>query len=402
MAGGAHGQSGGTKKTAATPTPPPSSGDKDPTGLRTSSTTSSESSSSRTMSASSSGGAEFKPKKEKVKLGHVKHFLGKIIWGLEDQSIKDPYYVKFLDKTQFTLGVLGVMLTQYFIVARPTHFWIWYLFCTPVVIALRIIYFKRVGWQYFLLDFCYFVIFCSMLHVTTFYDSDRFFRVLFIYANGPLVWAVVLWRNSLVFHDVDRMSGVFIHLMPCLLYYAIRWYGCAPLFALPRFPSTDPPHDSLDVVDFTFATILYLFWQACYFVKTEMFDREKLDARPELLTSLRWLTTDKKNGFSLFVLSLCRAMRVMGPTEEYNSRTTKTKLIFLAAQLVYTLGTFAPTPFLFRSHFVHCAYIQFIFAAAVHNGASYYIEVFAKMYEKKLTVVDNTAASHGKGDYDLQ
>ncbi|CAK4073476.1 unnamed protein product [Aphanomyces euteiches] len=354
-----------------------------------------------TTATTTSNGAPFK--KDKVKLGHVKHFLDKIIWGHEDQSIKDPYYVKFLDKTQFTLGVLGVMLTQYFVVARPSHFWLWYFVCTPIVIALRIIYFKRVGWQYFLLDFCYFVIACSMTHVTFFYDSTHLFRVLFIYANGPLVWAVVLWRNSLVFHDVDRMSGVFIHLMPCLLYYSIQWFGCASPLSIFSGSSGQPasgPVDSLELADFGYATIGYLIWQTLYFAKTEVVDREKLDARPDLLTSLRWLTTDKKNGFSLFVLAICRQIGVMGRTEEYDPKTTKTKIIFVTGQFVYTFCTFLPTILIFRSHFLHCLYIQFIFAAAVHNGASYYFEVFAKIYQKKL--VPDAATTSGKGDYELQ
>ncbi|RHZ20703.1 hypothetical protein DYB37_007912 [Aphanomyces astaci] len=341
--------------------------------------------------------------KEKVKIRHVKHFLDKIIWGLEDQAIKHPYYVKFLDKTQFTMGVLGVMLTQYFVVARPTQFWMWYLVCTPVVVALRIMYFKRVGWQYFLLDFCYFVTFLSIVHVTLAPSDDRrLFRVLFIYANGPLVWAVVLWRNSLVFHDIDRMSGVFIHIMPCLLYYCVHWHGCSsssmllhPTPSVNYFLPPSHPQDSLDGVDFVYAILGYLIWQVLYFVKTEVVDRAALDARPDLLTSLRWLTTDRKNGFSLLVLGLCRYGGIMGPTEAYDPRTIKTKAIFVAAQLVYTVVTFAPTPVLFTSHFLHCMYIQLIFVAAVHNGASYYFEVFAKLYHHKLLLLLQHEADDG-------
>ncbi|ETW02983.1 hypothetical protein H310_05423 [Aphanomyces invadans] len=358
-------------------------------------------------------------RKEKVKVRHVKHFLDKIIWGREDQAIKHPYYIKFLDKTQFTMGVLGVMITQYFVVARPGHFWMWYLFCTPVVIALRIMHFKRVGWQYFLLDFCYFVILLSILHVTLLYDPSTshrvLFRILFIYANGPLVWAVVLWRNSLVFHDIDRMSGVFIHIMPCLLYYCAHWHGCLtsawftePVYFLP--PSQ--PRDAIDTFDFALATLGYLVWQVLYFVKTEVIDRKTLEARPDLLTSLRWLTTDQKNAFSLLVLAICRWLGIMGPTEAYDARSIKTKLIFVTGQLVYTSMTFVPTPLLFTSHPLHSLYIQLIFVAAVHNGASYYIEVFAKMYHNKLHLLSQTELSTGalapptaaamstKGDYD--
>ncbi|RHY18806.1 hypothetical protein DYB25_003464 [Aphanomyces astaci] len=158
-----------------------------------------------------------------------------------------------------------------------------------------------------------------------------------------------------------------------------------------------PSHaqDSLDGVDFAYAIIGYLIWQVLYFVKTEVVDRAALDARPDLLTSLRWLTTDRKNGFSLLVLGLCRYGGIMGPTEAYDPRTIKTKAIFVAAQLVYTVVTFAPTPLLFTSHFLHCMYIQLIFVAAVHNGASYYFEVFAKLYHHKLLLLLQHEADDG-------
>ena len=32
-----------------------------------------------------------------------------------------------------------------------------------------------------------------------------------------------VFRNSLVFHDVDNMTSVFIHLSPALLFWRIRW-----------------------------------------------------------------------------------------------------------------------------------------------------------------------------------
>ena len=49
------------------------------------------------------------------------------------------------------------------------------------------------------------------------------FYVCFTFALGPLSAAIVLWRNSLVFHDVDKVTSVFIHIMPPLLMYCLKW-----------------------------------------------------------------------------------------------------------------------------------------------------------------------------------
>jgi len=43
--------------------------------------------------------------------------------------------------------------------------------------------------------------------------------VMFGIANGPLAWATYIFRNSLVFHDVDKMTSVYIHVLPLFLTY---------------------------------------------------------------------------------------------------------------------------------------------------------------------------------------
>lgn len=38
--------------------------------------------------------------------------------------------------------------------------------------------------------------------------------VCVIGSNGPLAGAIVMWKNSLVFHDIDKMISLFIHIYP--------------------------------------------------------------------------------------------------------------------------------------------------------------------------------------------
>lgn len=33
----------------------------------------------------------------------------------------------------------------------------------------------------------------------------RLLKCIFVFTMGSLLWAVPLWRNSLVFHDVDKV-----------------------------------------------------------------------------------------------------------------------------------------------------------------------------------------------------
>jgi hypothetical protein len=35
-------------------------------------------------------------------------------------------------------------------------------------------------------------------------------------SNGPLAIAVIAWKNSLVFHDIDKITSLYIHIAPPL------------------------------------------------------------------------------------------------------------------------------------------------------------------------------------------
>lgn len=48
-------------------------------------------------------------------------------------------------------------------------------------------------------------------------------RAFFAIANGPLATALYNNGDMLVFHDIERMSSGFIHFMPALVSYSIRW-----------------------------------------------------------------------------------------------------------------------------------------------------------------------------------
>jgi hypothetical protein len=153
----------------------------------------------------------------------------------------------------------------------------------------------------------------------------------------------------------------------------------------------------LSIIDYLYAIVGYVFWQVCYYVKTEVMDRLKLDSDPRKLTSLRWLSKDLKNPLCKGILLLCRKIGVFGKDEVFNSDTFKTKFIFMFSQGVYTILTFAVTPFLYASKTLLACYIMLLFTAATYYGAGFYIEVFSKRYQDKfitsMEINDNEVTS---------
>lgn len=323
----------------------------------------------------------------------------KVVTGDEKKRIRDriretqeePKFVKFFDKIAFTIGVLNMGVCQYFLLNRPDLFPMWYSLIIPLILGSRYFYFRGGGLQYFMIDFCYFAIFCSMLNLLVLRNYPVFFKVCYICCTGPLTLAIPVWRNSFVFHDYDKIVSVYIHILPSMLYYTMRHRGSHLDLLWGGNMANICTHESCDtlrVTDYLIALALYMFWQFAYLVKTEYLDKSKLDNNPELLTSLRWLAKDTKNAMARGFLKFYRKLGVFGKDEEYDSRTLKTKAVFVVAQLIFTVVSFMPTPFMYYSPAFHLIYILLIVTSSVFNGASFYIEVFSKRYNTHILKIE--------------
>uniref|UniRef100_A0A7S3MDK0 Glycerophosphocholine acyltransferase 1 n=1 Tax=Spumella elongata TaxID=89044 RepID=A0A7S3MDK0_9STRA len=323
----------------------------------------------------------------------------KVVTGDEKKRIRDriretqdePRYVKFFDKVAFTVGVLNMGVCQYFLLNRPDLFPYWYAAIIPLILASRYFYFRSSNNQYFMIDFCYFTIFCTMVNLWLIRDSALFFKTVFICATGPLTLAIPVWRNSFVFHDYDKIVSVYIHILPSMLYYTLRHNNSSlDIFrqAIPGDVCGSANCDRLYLTDYLLAVLLYMFWQFIYLYKTEFLDKSRLDSDPSLMTSLRWLAQDTKNAAARFFLKMFRLIGVFSKEEDYDSRTMKTKIVFVVAQLIFTLVSFLPTPLMYHYSGFHLTWILFIVTSAVFNGGSFYIEVFSKRYNSHIAKIE--------------
>jgi hypothetical protein len=308
----------------------------------------------------------------------------KIITGDEKRRIRDmikdkraePVYIKFIDKLAYTLGVLNISISQHFIFAEPNSFWIWYSIILVLLLTVRIHQYQSKGLGYFLIDFCYLVNLSTFIHMYIIPSDAAFFKAIFICAFGPLMWAIPIWGNSLVFHDFEKITSIYIHIMPASLMYTIRFYG------------NMREHTTLTFLDFVGASALYLAWQIAYFMKTEVIDVKKLDANPQMQTSLRWLTTDKKNTMTKLTLKFCKKIRLFKSDEDFDPKSFKTKMVFMTCQLVYTFITFATVLLFYQHRNAAAVFIVFIFTISVYQGGSYYIEIFSNRYQLKFNRQD--------------
>ena len=77
------------------------------------------------------------------------------------------------------------------------------------------------NFHYFLMDFCYFTNFLILLYLwlPSYFNTLR--GMLFGFTNGPLLAAIVLWRNSVVPHSTNKMTSMFIHTSPAIALWGI-------------------------------------------------------------------------------------------------------------------------------------------------------------------------------------
>ena len=200
----------------------------------------------------------------------------------------------------------------------------------------------------------------------------------FAHTAGPLAVAIPTWRNSLVFHSLDKVTSVFVHGLPPLLLFASRWYPAV---------DTEIPDSIGTAYTMGLSLLGYFGWQLFYLVQTEVFGRRALASNDKMMTSIRWLTTpDKGGGYSGMAAGAMAAARSCGffaPGEPFDSEHWKTKVVFMLVQLIYTAVTLLPIPWLWQSFELHLAYLLCIYTVCVWNGGSYYIEVFSKAYRKQ-------------------
>jgi len=282
------------------------------------------------------------------------------------EKITAPPFLRTSDKCAFTLGIMALCITEYILLRQPHWMALWYTFLVFPLLIARYISYSQLKYQYFMLDFCYFlqVLLLVQLYIR---PSAELFQVLFTLSNGPLCVAIVMWRNSLVFHDLDKITSVFIHMFPPLVTFSLRWY---------------PPHNDFSLVclepdckmspfyAFAVSFIVYCIWQFLYIIQTEVIDKEKLSKDKALMTSVRWMTEFKPH--PIYKLMLKKGFKY-GPTAALT-----------ITEGIYTFLTLLPIIPIFQYYELHAVYLCLVFLVCIWNGANYYFEIFTETYTDRL------------------
>ncbi|XP_058105252.1 glycerophosphocholine acyltransferase 1-like isoform X3 [Magnolia sinica] len=278
---------------------------------------------------------------------HTKEILSKQAVKIAKQAEE---HERFINKVTHLLGVLGFGAICFLLGARPQD--IPYVYCLFYVtfVPLRWIYYRFKKWHYYLL--------------------------------GPLAWALIVWRCSLVFSSVDKIVSVLIHLLPGIVFFTIRWWDPVTFAAMHPEGKASGIASWPYVEDksylwtwlFVVPLVAYTLWQVLYFLIVNVLRRQRLLRDPEVMTSYRELSKKAKKANNLW-------WRLSGLLGDQNRM-----FMFILLQAVFTVATMALTVPIFMSYKMHVTFQILKVSASIWNGGSFLLEVMPRqevLKEKK-------------------
>jgi hypothetical protein len=287
----------------------------------------------------------------------------------------DTKTVTAREKISFICGVLNVLISGYLIGGYSEYFHIWYTVQLLYFMPIRWYTYKQRGYHYFLADLCYFVNFLCMCTIWFFPQSKRLFISTYCLAFGNNAIAIAMWRNSMVFHSFDKVTSLFIHIMPCVTLHCLvhlipdelQQQRFSAIWTIKNSPPGSKEHYSLLAMTL-WSTIPYAIWQLSYHFMITVRRREKIAAgRP---TSFTWLRKSySKAWIGKLVLSLPESLQ---------------ETAFMLIQYTYAVLTMLPCPLWFWYRYASATFLLAVFCWSVYNGATFYIDVFGKRFQNEL------------------
>lgn len=306
---------------------------------------------------------------------------------VEEETIKELDYteidlvgdlsdtIRIEDKVLFTIFSMNTVATPFLAGFMPHYFYIWHTLKATFLLTFRLWWYRQTRLHYFLFDFCYFTNLLLLVYLWLIPPgvvAGYIFVILFCFANGPILWAVALWRNSLVFHSLDKMTSLFIHISPTLTVTTLKWYSEDKYTTCPTEKDGDDCNLNINSI-VLYPIVAYLLWQVMYIVWVDLI-RKKHVEKNKLATSYNWLVERRKQGLWY------RLMNILGP--DWN------KPMFILLQFCYTILVMLPCYLFYYSLEANILAIMVFMCVACWNGGQYYIDIFSERYHLQFEKLD--------------
>ena len=149
------------------------------------------------------------------------------------------------DKASFAFGLLVIILGEYLVLRQPDLFVYFYTVTITALVIRRLVeiqissplnllqvsqchniprYFEYTSekCQLFMLDLCYFVNISSLLQLNLAPKNVVWFQANYALAMGSLMNAMVVWQNTLVLHNISKLTSLLLHAFAPLTLHLVR------------------------------------------------------------------------------------------------------------------------------------------------------------------------------------
>jgi len=310
-------------------------------------------------------------KSEKERIG--KEFMRKKM--TIERYMKTAKFTRLFDKINFIVGVMLLVFTTY-IVGRYPHRG-YYQFHTFIILSLvifRFFNYRKKGWHYYLFDFCYFANTLMLLFLNFFPHSDHLFKVFFVYANGPFGVAIPAFKNSMIFHKLDNLISVTIHLIPQVTSWNLRWHTIPwekdqqQKYFL-TLNEEEPLMQYLNRM-FVIPLLLYLLWAGLYSLKVFVISSKKIKER---------------NYETMYVYYMDQPWAA-AILSRFGLRLAP--LVFMSLHVTFFVISSIFALLAYQSFYLHTFLLMMWVTLSIWNGANFYMEYFSRKYEQSLRALE--------------
>ncbi|CAN3376472.1 hypothetical protein DIURU_000135 [Diutina rugosa] len=293
-----------------------------------------------------------------------------------DERIHSQLVSSNTEKAFYAFALCCIFVAGLIIGKYPEHFHVFHTCLFVLLMPIRFYTYFKMGYEYYLADLCYYVNLLVMAFLWLFPWSQNLFISVFSLSLGTLSFAVITWRNSLVLHSIEKTTSSFIHIMPPVTMFVIV-HEIDPLYQQLRFSGVS----NIASWDFAkgiwYTALTYSVWQVLYHYFITIRKARKIESGK--VTSFTHLRKSKANSpLGRFVNSLPYNWMQIGA--------------FTLIQFGYQMLTMLPCPIWFKYKHACGVFVFSVFAWACYNGATYYIDIFGKRFEKEVAKLKKEVA----------
>lgn len=275
-----------------------------------------------------------------------------------NKVVHQAEFMKYRDKLVFMSTCMNVGFGSFLLGRYPCYFYYYYMLYALTLIPLRFVNYRLQNWHYFMLDFCYYANFTTISYLYLYPQNELLFNIASAFSFGPLLIAVPLFTNSFVPHSIDKITSLVIHILPGLALWGLQTGEC-PGFNMKVYALTD---------FYLYASASYFVWLFVYYL---------------IIFGLTYERCLRKGNLTMYQYAM----------EDHSTLTYKycgllgerfRPFMFLSQHALSNLVLFCIAFVLILNYWVLTAAMVFVISWSAWNGATYYIDLFARRYEKDI------------------